>query len=66
MPNRAHDPRVIQSSRLNCANAYLTRKSRLSFEMVLPGPSVMRPLSRTMSGVMRKATMWLMLPVTLM
>ena len=66
MPKRAHEPRVIQSSRLNCANAYLMRKTRLSFETVLPGPSVSRPLSRVMSGVMRNATMCEMLPVMLM
>ena len=32
MPNRAHEPRLIQSSRLACRNAYLMRKVRLPCE----------------------------------
>ncbi len=42
------------------------RNIRLSFVMVSGGTSVIRPLCRTMSGVMRNATMCERLPVTLM
>ena len=61
-----HEPFGIQSSRVICAKAYLMRNTRLSFEIVLPGARVTRLLSRTTSGVIRKATMCEMLPVMLM
>ena len=35
-------------------------------EGVLPEPKVTRPLCRTTSGVIRNATIWFTLPITLM
>ncbi|PYR54372.1 MAG: hypothetical protein DMF91_26960 [Acidobacteria bacterium] len=59
MPRRAHEPLVIQSSKLNCANAYLIRNSRL------PASELPVPASRDTSGVMRNAIRCEILPVML-
>ncbi len=59
-PNRIHDPFVIQSSRFTWRNAYFSRNSWL------PASDGPVPVSREMSGVIRNAMMWLILPLMLM
>src|SRR2546425_8100049 len=59
-PRRTQDPLVHFSSRLNWPYPYFRRKTRLPFSV---SPAVESSL---MSGVIRKATLWETLPVTLM